>query len=133
MLPIAIYLLWKHTRLRLPSAALFVAHGVAVLATGWADDWIAALLAVGADQVDTLLNLSPSRFIGIWWLPIGAVIGAWLILRGHPGFAAMAVNPYLLPHYLLFGLLELDPAVEGDRSGAIATAGLPRARGIRPR
>lgn len=108
MLPVAIYLLWKQPWLRWPSVGLFAAHAAAVLATGYADEWIAVLLTVGTDQVNTPLNLSPSHFVGNWWLPVGAALATWLTFRGHPGIAALAVNPYVLPHYLLLVLLQLD-------------------------
>ena len=109
MIPIAAYLLWKQPWLRLPTVLLFAVHAVAVIATGYADDWIRALL-VSTDQVGTLLNLSPSRWLGLWWLPIGAALAAWLTLRGRPWIAALCINPYVLPHYLLFLLIGIDPA-----------------------
>lgn len=107
MLPILAYLLWKQPRLRVPAVAIGVVHSLAVLATGYADDWIITLLTVGTDQTGTLLNLSPSRFIGGWWLLVGVPLGIWLTWRGRPGFAALAMSPYVLPHYLLLLLLEL--------------------------
>lgn len=112
MIPILAYLLWKQPGLRLPAVGLTAVHGLAVLATGYADDWIRVLLTVGTDQIATLLNLSPSRFLGAWWLIAGVPAGIWLTLRGHPGVAALAVSPYVLPHYLLLLLLEL-PDIRG--------------------
>lgn len=109
MVPIVVYLLWQQPWLRVPSAALFVVHGVAVLATGYADGWIGTILAATPDGLDSPFNLSPSRFIGTAWAPIGTVLAAFLTWRGHPGIAALAINPYVLPHYLLFVLLELGP------------------------
>ena len=107
MVPIVAYLLWRQPELRIPSAVLFVAHSLAVLATGYAADWASVLFTVGTEQVNTMLNLSPSRFLGGWWIPIGLGLGAWLTYRGRAGLAALAVSPYVLPHYLLLGLLEL--------------------------
>lgn len=109
MLPIAAYLLWKEPWLRVPSVALFAVHALAVLATGYADDWIIALASVGIDQMGTPLNLSPSRFLGQSWIPIGAMVAVWLTRRHSPWLAALAINPYVLPHYLLFLLIGLDP------------------------
>lgn len=108
MLPVAAYLVWRQPWARLPALAIVVAHAVGVGLTGYADDWIAMLSAVGTDGVEKAFNLSPSRFIGRWWLLIGVPLAAWLTLRGRVGFAALAISPYLLPHYLLVALLELD-------------------------
>jgi len=107
MVPILTYLLWKRPRLRMPAAIIAVVHALAVLATGYADDWIGVLVAGGTEQIGTLLNLSPSRFIGGWWLVIGVPLAIWLTRIGRPGFAALAASPYVLPHYLLLLLLEL--------------------------
>lgn len=112
MLPIAAYLLWQQPWLRLPGLALFVAHGVAVLATGYGDDWMAMLLASGTDGIEGPFNLSPSRFLGRLWLPIGVVLAVLLTWRGRPGLGAIAISPYLLPHYLLLLLLEIAPRAE---------------------
>jgi hypothetical protein len=118
MLPIAAYLVWKRPWVRAPTALIFVMHALGVVWTGYADDWIGALLSSGTDQMGTLLNLSPSRVIGIWWLPIGAAIAAWLTLRSRPWLAALAINPYVLPHYLLFLLIGLDPQIQDNDDAA---------------
>ena len=107
MVPIIVYLLWKRPGLRVPAVVIVVIHSVAVLATGYADEWISSLLASGTEQVGTLLNLSPSRFIGGWWLVAGVPLAIWLTVVGRPGFAALTISPYVLPHYLLLLLLEL--------------------------
>lgn len=107
MLPVVAYLLWQQRWLRLPAVALVVAYAVAVAVTGYGDDWIAMLVTSGLDMYGTPLNLSPSRFIGGAWIPLGVALAAVLTWKGRPGFAALAINPYLLPHYLLFALLEL--------------------------
>lgn len=118
MLPIAAFLLWRQPWLRLPALGLFTVHGAGVLLSGYAFDWIQVLLTVGADMVGTLLNLSPSRFIGAWWFPVGAALATWLTYRGRVGLAALAVNPYVLPHYLLFALLDLDPPKVNEDIGS---------------
>jgi len=107
MLPVVAFLLWQQRWLRLPAVALVVAYAVAVAFTGYGDDWIAMLVTSGLDMYGTPLNLSPSRFIGGAWIPLGLTLAAVLTWKGRPGFAALAINPYLLPHYLLFALLEL--------------------------
>jgi hypothetical protein len=125
MLPIAAYLLWQQPWLRLPSVGLFVAHAFAVLASGYADDWINMLLSASTDALQSPFNLSPSRFIGGLWVPIGVALAALLTWRGRPGLAALAVNPYVLPHYLLLLLLELGPRAERrepSRQASLASA-----------
>ena len=118
MLPVVAYLLWRQRWLRLPAVVIAVAYLLAVLATGYADDWIGMLSRSGLDMYGTPLNLSPSRFIGGWWIPFGALLAGWLGLRNRPGVAALAMNPYVLPHYLLFALLELGPRKE-DPAAAV--------------
>lgn len=120
MLPIAAYLLWQQPSLRLPALLIALVSAMGVVATGYADQWIGMLLSSGLDPYSTALNLSPSRFIGSAWLPIGALVAAGLTWRGYPGFAALAINPYVLPHYLLFALLELP---NGGQSSAGADSG----------
>jgi hypothetical protein len=122
MLPIAAYLLWRQPSLRLAALLIAVVSVVGVVATGYADDWVGMLLRSGLDMYNTPLNLSPSRFIGSAWLPIGALLAAVLTWRGHPGFAALAINPYVLPHYLLFALLELSKGAQ-SKAGALRTSG----------
>ena len=108
MVPILAYLLWTRPRLRVPVAIIALVHSLAVIATGYADEWFGSLVAGGTEQIGTLLNLSPSRFIGGWWLVIGVPLAIWLTRVGRLGFAALAASPYVLPHYLLLLLLELS-------------------------
>ena len=105
-LPILAWLAWKQPTWRLPGLAIVLVIGVATLATGLTGAWIGATLDMGY-QLGYGLNLSPTRFIGPWWLLLGVPLGAWLTWRGHLGWAAFAVSPYVLPYYLIFGLLEL--------------------------
>ena len=109
MLPIAAYLLWQQSWLRIPSVALFVVHAAAVLATGYAGDWLAMLFSSGTDPIAGPYNLSPTRFFGAVWLPIGVTLAVFLTWRGRVGLAGLAMSPYVLPHYLLLLLLEIAP------------------------
>lgn len=109
MIPVAAFLLWQQPWLRRPTLVLFVAHAIAVAATGYGDEWIGMLTSVGTDAIATPYNLSPSRFLGSAWLPVGALLAGVLTWRRHPGWAALAINPYVLPHYLLLLLLEILP------------------------
>ncbi len=106
MLPVATWLLWRDPALRLPFVVAVVVHSLAVVAGGWAGDWVHALLAASAD-VGNWSNVGPSRFIGQWWLVIGIPLATWLTVRGRVGWAALAASPYWLPYYLLMPILEL--------------------------
>ena len=107
MLPVAAWLLWKQPEWRLPVAAAFAAHALAVLAIGWGPEWIGTIIAAGRDA-DLPSNVGPSRFIGtLPWLVIGLPLAAWLTWRGRVGFASIVASPYWLPYYLIMPLLEL--------------------------
>lgn len=107
MLPAAAWLLWRRPEWRLPFASAFVIQGLAVVASGWGEDWIAAMLAASGD-VAIPSNVGPSRFIGtLPWLLVGLPLAAWLTRRGRVGLAGLAVSPYWLPYYLLALVLEL--------------------------
>lgn len=60
-----------------------------MIATGYAADWIAMLARSGLDMYETPLNLSPSRFIGSLWIPLGGALAAWLTYRGRVSWAAL--------------------------------------------
>ncbi len=109
MVPVAAWLLWTRPGLRVPFAIAFVVHSLAVAATGWGPEWVAALLAAGGD-VAIPSNIGPSRFIGMLpWIVIGLPVAVWLTARGRLGLASLAASPYWLPYYLLVLLLELLP------------------------
>lgn len=122
MIPLAAWILWKRPEWRLPFAGLFILHAVAVLATGWADEWVVELVNTPAAIYTSSTNVGPSRFIGLSWLLIGLPLAAVLTWKGRLGWASLAISPYLLPYYLLMGLLELAPKRE-DLKGA---PGAPR-------
>jgi hypothetical protein len=105
MLPVAIWLLWKHAEWRLPFAGMVAINAVLVLMTGLADDWIPALLAA-TDTWQHKLNFGPSRLIGPAWVIVGIPLAVFLTWRGRLGLASLAVSPYILPTYWLFALLE---------------------------
>jgi hypothetical protein len=105
MVPLAAWILWTRPRTRLPFALLFAGHAVVVLASGYGMDWLAALFRVGPELTSDF-NYGPSRYIGLWWVPIGVALAVWLTFRGRLGLASLAVSPYWLPYYFLMLLLE---------------------------
>lgn len=121
MIPVVAFLLWRQPLLRMPAVVITVVSAIGVLATGYTDDWLAVLTSRGLDPYSAPFNLSPTRLIGSWWIPLGLGAAAWLTLHGRPGIAALAISPYVLPHYLLFGLLELAPP-RSDRNRRPASA-----------
>jgi hypothetical protein len=106
VVPLVIYLLWRQPWTRIPFVAIFASHSGAVLATGWGPEWIGRLVATGS-EMSSIFNLSPSRWIGLAWLPIGIALGAVAFVRGRPALAGLFVTPYVLPYYLLLPLAEL--------------------------
>ena len=105
MIPLAVWLLWQHPEWRLRFAALFAIHAAAVVLSGWGAAWMADLLAAGRD-VELAYNVGPSRWVGTAWLVVGVPLGVWLARKGWVGLAGLAVSPYLLPYYLLLGLVR---------------------------
>ena len=117
MIPTGAWLLWKQPVLRLWFAAVLAAHAIAVLVTGWGGEWIGRVTDTTPQLVGIPFDVSPSRFIGEWWPPIGLALAIWLLRSGRPGLASLAISPYWLPYYLFMPLAELDRAarVENQR------------------
>jgi hypothetical protein len=117
MLPVAAWVLWKRPEWRLPFAAAFLAHTLAVLAIGWGPEWVGTIVAAGRDA-SLPSNVGPSRLIGtLPWLAIGLPLAALLTWRGRVGLASIAASPYWLPYYLIMPLLELVRPAASDRHG----------------
>ena len=128
-LPLAAWLLWKMPAVRLPFVGMAVVHTLAVLASGYAFDWIGALSAQQANG-----NFGPTALFGVWWFIVGIPLATWLTLKGHVGFAGLAASPYLLGVYWLMPAIEL-PRPYADRSESKADSGdeteaPPRPRGL---
>jgi hypothetical protein len=109
MLPLTAWLLWRRPETRSWFAAIFLVHGALVLGSGHAVEWLSRLLSTAPGEITHPGNIAPSRLIGVAWMPIGLVLGAWLTLRGRLGLASLAVQPYLFGYYLLMLVLELRP------------------------
>jgi len=107
MLPITVWILWRHREWILPFAVLFVVHAGLVWMTGWGPEWVDNLLSRGTDDLANRGDFGPSQLLGLWWWPIGLALAAWASVRGHLGLASLLASPYWLLHYFLMLLLEL--------------------------
>ena len=116
MIPLAAWILWNRPQWRLPFLVLFVAHAAIVIASGYAAEWLDALFRVGPELTSDF-NYGPSRFIGLWWVPIGLALAAWLTWRGRLGLASLADQPVLAAVLLP----DAAPGVRGDRTGVDPT------------
>ena len=122
MLPLLVWMLWRQPWSRLPFLVIAGVIGTLTLLTGYADDFAERLLASGS-EADYVLNLAPSRWIGPLWFPVALGLGAWLTWKGRIGWAAVAIQPYLIPNYLLMALLELRPSADRVGPDAVGVAG----------
>ena len=93
LVPGLVWLLWQEPTYRKGFAALVGIHIAAVLVTGYALDWLPALLGATHDM-NSSYNFMPSAIIGWWWMAIAVPLTAWLVWRGHVGWASVTVNPY---------------------------------------
>lgn len=107
ILPILAWLLWRHPGLRVPFVSIVVLHTLAVWTTGWGAEWVSVLLN-STDEVESPLNLGPSRFVGLTGALVALPVAAWLTWRGRLGWASLLAAPYWLPYYLLMPVLEVD-------------------------
>lgn len=105
VLPIAAWLLWRQPSLRVPFVVMFIVHAGLVLLSGWGDEWIARLVT-STDEIGSAFNVGPTALFGPWWFLLGIPLGAWLFWRGWVGLSGLAVTPYVLPYYLMLGLLR---------------------------
>lgn len=112
-IPLMVWLLWANPEWRIRFVWIAVGLALLTLATGQAFDWLFAMRQQAADLTH-FANLSPSRLIGVAWIPIGAVLAVILLRRRWVGLACLAASPYLLPYYLLLGFLG-RPDREDDR------------------
>lgn len=108
MVPLVIWILWQRPEWRLPFAALFIGHALAVVASGWGEDWLTRLMAAGPEELGSEFNYAPSRLIGNFWLLVALPAAAWLTFKGWIGAASVMAAPYWLPYYWLMLLLDWD-------------------------
>jgi hypothetical protein len=115
--PLAAYLLWNRSDLRIPFAAMVAVSVAVAVASGYAPDWLAALSSFGGESRD---HMGPTRFIGRGWFRGGVPLAIWLREMGWVGWAGLALSPYVLPQYLLTLLWEFDRS-SGSGNAAIET------------
>lgn len=105
MVPLVAWIVWKHPAWRLPFTAMFVIHALAVLATGYADDWLRVLMGA-TSEIGQDINAAPSAFLGLWWMLAAFPLAVWAFWRGYPATAGLLLQPYWLPQYLLMPLAD---------------------------
>src|SRR3989304_9781620 len=93
MLPLLAWILWERPSGRWPFVGIVALVIATAIPTGYLGDWIASFNASGVKDIANDFNLSPSRFVGPWWLLVGVPLGGWLTLRGRIGWAMLAVPP----------------------------------------
>lgn len=118
MLPLLAWLLWQRPAWRGPFVGIVALVVLTAIPTGYLPDWISSFAASGVKDIANDFNLSPSRFVGAWWIVVGLPLAAWLTLRGRIGWASMAISPYLLPYWVQMLGLELVRPGAGPVLGA---------------
>ena len=117
-MPLAVWLLWRRSRLRWPFAGLLAAHAAVVAATGYIGPWaeimrdLAAAMPAGSWGTEALAGT---------WMLVRVPLGVWLTYRNHPGWGGLLVSPYILSGYLLFPIIEMRTPLNDSRL-AIAEA-----------
>lgn len=119
-LPLAAWIVWKMPELRWPAFALFAIHLAAVLITGYAQEWLLAMVLYGYSPA---WNVGPTAIFGMGWFLVGAPLAGALTLAGRVGWAGLAITPYLIPIYLLMALLPSTRSrdvVDNRRASVVA-------------
>lgn len=130
MVPLAVWLLWRRPAWRLPFGAFFVAHGGLVVASGYAAEWLTALISVQPELANEF-NFGPSALIGALWIPVGTVLAVVLASRRRLGLASLSISPYWLPYYFLMLLLEFGAIGEPSTTGTATSSRAAIATGSR--
>lgn len=107
-LPVLAWVLWRQPAWRRRFAVMAVVS--LVVAAPWLVDWARSVLWIGGFDMANDWNIGPSHVIGIWWIPIGLTLAAFLTWKGRLGLASLAASSYVLPYYYLMGFLELRQA-----------------------
>ena len=105
-LPLAALILWRDRSLLWPFVVMVAIGAATTLASGYLLDWARVLAGVGVAYPSPEFNLGPTRLVGPAWLVAGIPLAIWLTVRKHPGWAGLAMTPYLVPQYLLILIVE---------------------------
>ena len=106
-LPLALWLLWREPRTRLPFAAMVAAVALTTLGSGYALDWLGAVASLTSEHASGDANAGPTRLLGMWWMFVGVPLAIWLAAHRRLGLAGLAITPYLFPQYLLLALWDV--------------------------
>lgn len=133
-IPLAVWLVWRRPELRAPFALILVVQAVGVIASGLAGQWLGSLLGSTSLTFEPF-SLGPGRIFGLWWAVVGIPAAALMIWRGSASVAALAglvASPFLLPQYLLMGVIAIPPLVAlGRRNPHLSRAlGRPTQSGV---
>ena len=104
-LPLLLWLLWREPWVRVPFVAIFLVHAGLVLSSGYAFDWARSLMDASSFEATQAYNFGPTRFIGYAWFVVGAPL-ALCLFRRHPGWAGLAISPYMFGQYWLMALAD---------------------------
>jgi len=125
MIPIVAWVLWRQPEWRLPAGLMAAGALVGSLLVGHVGAWIVRL-AESRSQLEEVVNLAPSVALGAAWIPIGIALAAMLVWRRRAGWAAVVIQPYLIPNYLLMLAVEADQG-SGDASSTTMNPSSSRA------
>lgn len=103
-LPLAAWLLWTQPWSRLPTLGMGLIHIVILGATGYMQPWVERLVETSTDEMVVWYNFGPTQFIGYWWFVVGVPLAAFLLWKGRPAWAGLAISPYILGQYWMFAL-----------------------------
>jgi hypothetical protein len=109
--PLLVWLLWREPWVRLPFAGIFLAHAGLVLWSGYTVDWVRSLMDASGFEATQAYNFGPTRFVGYAWFVVGVPLAVYLFRR-HPGWAGLAISPYVFGQYWLMVLV--DPQMASD-------------------
>lgn len=114
-LPLAFWLIWKRPDLRMPAAVIGVGFLGTTVASGYALDWVFALVELGGRNYGNAANVAPTRLLGGLWFIVGVPLAIVLTSRGWVGLAGLAISPYAGAPYLMSLLWDAMPILRAER------------------
>ncbi|HEY7737407.1 MAG TPA: hypothetical protein VIC63_00025 [Candidatus Limnocylindria bacterium] len=117
-LPLALWLVWRRPDLRLAFAALITLHAVGLVVSGLGAEWVRSL-GTSSELTFAPFSVGPGTVFGFWWLLVGIPLAAVMVWRGSAAAASLAgvvASPFLLPQYLLMGIVAIPGLLEGRPS-----------------